>query len=116
MEWAERFRYVAQKSSAAPGKWRTGAQPIAYGPMLAVSERDTHKVSVMAATQILKTELLINVALFFMHQDPLPIIFVQPTQEMAEAFAKERLDPAIAASPQLRALIKAPKAGRTPTR
>lgn len=78
---------------------------------MAVSERDTHKVSVMAATQILKTELLINVALFFMHQDPLPIIFVQPTQELAEAFAKERLDPAIAASPELRALIKTPRAG-----
>ncbi len=41
VEWADRFRRVAQKTSAAPGRWRTAAQPVAYGPMLAVTERGT---------------------------------------------------------------------------
>ncbi len=103
---------MAQKTSAAPGRWKTRAQPIAFGPMLAVTDPEVHTVTVMAGTQILKTELLTNTVLFYMHQDPSSILFVQPSQEKAEAFAKERLDPAIAASPALRALIKTPRAGQ----
>ncbi len=80
--------------------------------MLAVTDPEVHTVTVMAGTQILKTELLTNTALYFMHQDPSSILFVQPSQELAEAFAKERLDPAISASPALRALIKTPRAGQ----
>ena len=80
--------------------------------MLAVTDPEVHTVTVMAGTQILKTELLTNAVLYYMHQDPSSILFVQPSQEKAEAFAKERLDPAIAASPALRALIKTPRAGQ----
>ncbi len=79
--------------------------------MLAVTDHEVHTVTVMAGTQILKTELLTNAVLYYMHQDPTSILFVQPSQDKAEDFAKERLDPAIAASPALRALIKTPRAG-----
>jgi phage terminase large subunit GpA-like protein len=111
IEWAERFRFVPQKTSAAPGRWKTSAQPIAFGPMLAVTDNDTSIITVMAGTQILKTELLINVTLYYLHQGPSAILFVQPSQDAAESFAKERFNPAVAASPALRALIKTPRAG-----
>ena len=59
IEWADSYRQVAARTSATPGQWRTSTQPAAYGPMAAISEPDTHTVSIMAGTQILKSEVLL---------------------------------------------------------
>jgi phage terminase large subunit GpA-like protein len=74
--------------------------------MEAVTSRDTHTVTIMAGTQIVKTELLINAASYFAAQDPSPILFVQPTQTAAESFSKERFAPTIEVTPQLRQAIE----------
>lgn len=103
--WADTYRKVAAKTSATPGQWRTSAQPVSFGPMDAITSPDTHTVSVMAGTQVVKTELDINVACYYVHQEPSPILFVQPTQGAAEAFSKERFAPTVEASPELRELI-----------
>ncbi|WP_342106312.1 phage terminase large subunit family protein [Methylobacterium sp. SI9] len=110
IEWADTYRRVSSKNSAQPGQWRTAVQPAAMGPMLAVTQRDTFIVTVVAATQVLKSELLMNTAFYFIHLDPSPILFVQPSQKAAEAFSKERFQPTVAETPVLRELIKAPKA------
>lgn len=107
MEWSDTYRQVASQTSAAPGAFKTRTQPAAFGPMRAVTAADTHTVTVMAATQVLKTELLINAACFFIHVDPSPILFVQPTQSAAEAFSKERFAPTIEATRILRELVAA---------
>src|ERR1700686_3532802 len=70
IQWANTFRRVAAKTSASPGHWRTSSQPVCFGPMAAVLDHDTHTVSIMAGTQILKTEFLLNVACYYIHQDP----------------------------------------------
>jgi phage terminase large subunit GpA-like protein len=77
--------------------------------MRAVTERDTHTVTLKAGTQILKSELLTNVALFYIHQDPSPILLVQPSQAAAEAFSKERFATTVAVTPAVRNLVKTPK-------
>lgn len=59
----------------------------------------------MAATQVLKTELLLNTAAYFIHQDPGSILFVQPTQKLAEDFSKERFTPTRDSTPVLKGLI-----------
>src|ERR1039458_826600 len=41
-------RHVAARTSANPGRWKTKAQPCAYGPMAAITEPDTYTVSIMA--------------------------------------------------------------------
>jgi phage terminase large subunit GpA-like protein len=102
IEWSDRFRKVASKTSAAPGRWKTATQPCAFGPMLAATDPLTHTVTVMAGTQILKSESLINVASYYICQDPSPILLVQPTQGAATAFSKERFAPTIEATPALR--------------
>jgi phage terminase large subunit GpA-like protein len=109
IEWSDRYRRVAAKTSASPGHWRTSSQPVCFGPMSAVLDHDTHTVSIMAGTQILKTEFLINVASYFICQDPSPILFVQPTQGAATSFSKERFSPTIEATPALRSAIEPPK-------
>jgi len=109
IEWADEFRFVSSKNSASPGRWRTSAQPCAFGPMNAVTRRDTHTVTIMAGTQVLKTEFLINVAGYFVAQDPAPILFVQPTQGVAEDFSKERFAPTVEITPQLRDIVEPPR-------
>lgn len=106
VEWSDSERRIAPGTSNAPGKWRTSAQPLSYGPMLAVTDRDTHTVTVMSGTQVIKTELLINTAAYYIAQDPSPILFVQPTQNAAESFSKERFSPTIEYTPQLRNLFE----------
>jgi phage terminase large subunit GpA-like protein len=110
IQWADTFRRVAAKTSASPGRWKTSSQPVAFGPMSAVLDQDTHTISVMAGTQILKTEFLLNVAMYYIHQDPSPILFVQPTQGSAAAFSKERFAPTVEAMPSLRNLVEKSKA------
>lgn len=108
IEWADEFRYVTLSSS--PGKWKTNSQPVAFGPMRAVTDGDTHKITVMAGTQVVKSELLKNVAYYFIHQEPSPILFVQPSQGAASSFSKERFAPDIRKMPALQRIIEAPKA------
>jgi phage terminase large subunit GpA-like protein len=109
IEWADLLREVPSGTSATPGKWRTSAQPCAYGPMAAVCEGDTHTVTVMASTQTIKSELLLNTCGYFISADPAAILLVQPTQSAAEAFAKERLGPMIEATPCLKELVPTPR-------
>lgn len=108
IEWADRYRYVSLSSS--PGRWKTKTQPIAFGPMRAVTEPGTVRISVMAATQLVKSELLKNVAYFYIHQAPAPILFVQPSQSAAASFSKERFAPDVRKMPELQAIISASKA------
>lgn len=77
--------------------------------MAAVTEADTDTVTLMAGTQIAKSELLINIAGYFIHQEPSPILFVQPTQGAAQAFSKERFAPTIEVTPALRELVQIPR-------
>lgn len=78
----------------------------ARGPMLAVTEPGVHTITVMGPTQLLKTELINNIVGYFMHQDPSPILVVQPKVDTAEMWSKERLDPMLRDTPVLKGLIK----------
>ncbi len=110
IEWADTYRVVAAKTSATPGRWSTATQPCAYGPMAAISDNETHTITVCAATQLIKTEFLLNVASYYIAQDPSPILFLRPSQGDAAAFSKERFGPTVEATPVLRALVSPPRA------
>jgi phage terminase large subunit GpA-like protein len=94
-DWADTYRMLSPEAAAQPGRWKTDKEPMARGPMNAMSDPMVEKVTVMAAAQILKTELLLNTAAYYIHGDPAPILMVQPTVEMAEAFSKDRVAPMI---------------------
>jgi len=51
------------------------------------------------------TELVLNVVGYFVHQDPSPILVVQPTVDLAETWSKDRLDPMLRDSPALRGIV-----------
>lgn len=70
-----------------------------------MTERDTHTVTAMAATQVIKTEWLLNATAYFAVQDPSAVLFVQPTQGAAISFSKERFDPTVDVTPLLKAAL-----------
>ena len=73
--------------------------------MLAVTEPGVHIITAMVSTQLLKTALLENVFGYFAHLDPCPMLLLQPKEDAAEQFSKERVTPMVKATPVLRELI-----------
>ncbi|WP_343055874.1 phage terminase large subunit family protein [Novosphingobium fluoreni] len=104
-DWADRYRRLAKEAGSTSGKWRTGTVEIARGAMLAVTEPGVHKISVMVCTQLMKTALLENTFGYFAHLDPGPMLIVQPKEDAAEQFSKERITPLIRATPVLRGIF-----------
>lgn len=104
-EWADRYRKLAKEAGSTSGQWSTATVEIARGPMLAVTEPGVHVITCMVSTQLMKTALLENVFGFFAHLDPCPILLVQPKEDAAEKFSKERISPLIRSTPVLRKLI-----------
>lgn len=78
--------------------------------MDAVADSLIREIWVMKSAQVGWTEILNNVIGFYVDQDPAPILLVQPTLEMAEAWSKDRLAPMIRDSPCLHLKIADAKA------
>nr|BDD46851.1 terminase [bacterium] len=77
--------------------------------MDAVNEPGVREIVFMTSAQVGKTEILNNICGYFIHQDPSPILFIQPTLDMAEAWSKDRFAPMIRDTEALRDLIKDPR-------
>jgi phage terminase large subunit GpA-like protein len=89
-----------------PGKWKTANVEAARGPMMAVTDPLVKKITVMGPTQLLKTELINNIVGYFIDQDPAPMIVMQPTGKIAEAWSKDRLDKMLRDTPALAGRVK----------
>jgi phage terminase large subunit GpA-like protein len=102
-EWADRYRILSSESSAEPGQWVTAKAPYEKEIMNAISDIFTPKVVVQKAAQLGITDsAILNPVGYFVDQDPCPMLVVQPTIELAEAFSTDRLAPMIRDSPKLR--------------
>lgn len=104
-EWADRYRKLAKEAGSTSGNWSTSTVEIARGPMLAVTEPGVHVLTTMVSTQLLKTALLENIFGYFAHLDPCPILLLQPKEEAAQQFSKERISPMLRVTPALRGLV-----------
>ena len=108
-EWADEHRRLSAESSAEPGRWSTARAEYQRGMMDAVSDPRIETVVLMTAAQIGKTELINNVVGYFIHQQPCPMLIVQPTLDMAQTWSKDRLAPAIRDTPVLYEAIGDPR-------
>lgn len=100
-EWADTFRRLSKEASSTGGRFETARVEVARGPMLAVTEPGVHELTVMSCTQLMKTELINNIVGYHMHLDPCPMLVLQPKEDMAEAWSKDRLAPMIRDTPAL---------------
>lgn len=78
--------------------------------MDACSDASVREVVVMAGAQLGKTEAILNIIGYHMDYDPCPILVLQPTLEMAQAFSKDRVAAGlIGSTPALRGKVKDPR-------
>ena len=109
-EWADTYRQLSSESSAEAGRWSTSRAEYQRGMMDSVSDPNIENIVLMTGAQIGKTELINNVVGFHIHQDPAPMLVVQPTLEMAQTWSKDRLAPAIRDTPVLLDKVGNPRA------
>lgn len=99
-EWADKYRRLSSEASAEPGRWRTSKAPYQKEIMDAITDINIRKVVVMSAAQVGKTDaMILNPIGYYIHYEPSPIMVLQPTINMAEAFSKDRLTPMIRDTP-----------------
>lgn len=102
-QWADKHRVLPAKGAAEPGQWRTSRTPYLREPMDALSDHHPcSEVSVMAASQGGKSEILNNWIGYTIDHAPAPMLLVEPTVETAEKYSKQRIEPMLEAAPSLR--------------
>lgn len=109
-EWADTYRHLPDNSAEA-GRWRTSRVAVAREPMESITRPEVQEVTIMCCIQLMKTELMINAALYFIHQEPSPIMYVAPKKETAEAWSKERFMKSALATPVTREVFSSNRRG-----
>jgi phage terminase large subunit GpA-like protein len=103
-EWADRKRTLPE-SSAEPGRWRTSRTPYLKEPMDCFTDPKVHKIVMVAASQVGKTEFELNAIGYIIDQDPGTILYIHPSLDEARKFSKQRLDPMIRCCKAIRGKI-----------
>lgn len=109
-QWADAHRVLSKESSSEPGKWNTDRAPYQREIMDAISDPETAEIVVMSSAQVGKSELINNIIGYYIDYDPSPMLLMQPTLEMAEAYSKDRIAPMIRDTPTLAKKVNSPKA------
>ena len=79
--------------------------------MDACSDPEIKEVVVQAGAQLGKSEILLNIIGYFIDYEPCPILMLQPTESMAQAFSKDRIaNGLLRATPALQGKVKDPRA------
>lgn len=77
--------------------------------MDAVNDPEVKQVVLECSSQVGKTEILLNILMYFIAHDPSPILYVMPTLEMSRALSKDRISPMIRDNPILKGIFGDPK-------
>jgi phage terminase large subunit GpA-like protein len=101
-QWADRYRYLNPVTSAEPGRWKTSRTPYLKGVMDAFTDPFVEEITVIAASQVGKTEAMFNMLGFIIDQDPGPTLVVLPRENDAKSVSCNRVLPMIEGSYTLR--------------
>lgn len=105
-QWADEHRMLSQKAASEPGRWRTSRTPYLRDIMDCLSASSPiQRVVFVAGAQVGKTEAGNNWFGYVVHHCPGPMLFVQPTVELAKRLSKQRLASMIEETPVLRERI-----------
>lgn len=110
-EWAERYAVLSRETSAQTGRFRAFAYQ--RGIMDAITDPSIEEVVVMKSARVGYTKILDHAVGYFLHQDPSPVLVVQPRVEDAEDYSKTEIAPMLRDTPELAALTSGggPKSG-----
>jgi phage terminase large subunit GpA-like protein len=98
-EWAERYAVLSRETSAQTGRFKAfGYQK---GMMDSVTDPTVDEITVMKSARVGYTKMLDHAVGYFLHQDPCPILLVQPRVEDAEDYSKTEIAPMLRDTPVL---------------
>ena len=102
-QWAARYRYVT--TGRMQGLWRNDVTPYAVEPMDCWSTPSIRKIFLMWPPQSSKTQIALNCIGYAADQDPGPLMYIPPDQELSRRVSKRRVQPMFERSPRLRELL-----------
>jgi phage terminase large subunit GpA-like protein len=109
-QWADRERRLSPEASAEPGRWDTGRTAYLRDVMNAMNDPAITRIVCIKGSQVGWTEVLNNVLGYLISEDPGPVLIIQPSLEMAEAWSKDRLAPMLRDTPCLAGKVHSPLA------
>ena len=77
--------------------------------MDAITDPNIEQITVMKSARVGYSKILNHVAAFHIHQDPCPIMIVQPTIEDAQGYSKEEIAPMLRDTPCLKGIVSEAK-------
>lgn len=101
-EWADQNRVLVSESSAEPGAWNTDRAPYQREIMDSFTQPGIWQIVIMASAQVGKSEIELNMMGYAIDNAPGPMLYIQPTDKVAEDYSKRRITPMINACPTLR--------------
>lgn len=104
-EWAEAYRVLSRENSAEAGPWRNRRTPYLVEVMDSFTDPKVEKITLVASSQVGKSELELNIIGYIIDQDPGSILYIQPTVDDAKKFSRLRIAPMIRDSATLRAKV-----------
>lgn len=102
-QWASENYYLSAESAAEPGRFR----PFPYQVEIldAITDDEVEEITFMKSARVGATKMMNAGIGYYLHQDPCPILVVQPTVEDAEGYSKEEVAPMLRDSPVLAELV-----------
>lgn len=100
-QWSDERRILSPEGSAEPGKWETDRAPYQREIMDATCDPKIPKVVFQKPSQVGYSEILNNIIGYYIDVDPCPMLIVQPTLAMCQAWSKDRLAPMLRDTPAL---------------
>ena len=107
-EWADKFAYLSLESSSDGGRWKS--LPYQVGIMDSMTDPDIEQVTVMKSARVGYTKILNHLIAYHIHQDPCPIMVVQPTLDDCNGYSKEEIAPLLRDTKCLQGLVSDSKA------
>ncbi len=104
-EWADANRKLSSESSAEPGDWNTSRAEYQRGIMDAISDINCNEVTIVASSQVGKTEMINNAVGYYIDKDPCPILLLQPNLDVAKSWSMDRLAPMLRDTPCLQGKV-----------
>ena len=107
-QWADQYRWLSQKGSGEPGKWKTERNPMLREIMDVLSvQSDVRRIVIMKPAQVGITEACVNWIGYVMQHAPAPLMVLLPTLENRDAWITQKLNPLLLETPIIQDLFDA---------
>lgn len=101
-QWANQFAYLSKGSNASTGKFKSFRYQ--DGMMDAVTDPSVHTITVMKSARVGYTKMLDHMVGYFIHQDPAPLLVVQPREVDARDYSDTEIANMLRDTPVLAAI------------